>query len=420
MRNAAMNAPPNKARGKLKMAVQRMMRRYPFHAHLVAGSRRLEEPGISTMAVTVRSCQVLYFYNADFVESCTLEELVGVFHHEVNHVLFGHVFAKPEDFPHRMARIIAEEVTVNEWVNEPLPGNPVLLEQFPQLPENEDTTTRYHKLAKDLPDNGLKFTLLVPNSGSDGQKSGGGGEEIEVEIQTLDDHSVWEEARNSGRLGRMAVQAAVRQARRKLSPEQWQHLPESVRKAIEQRARGNQPGDCLEEFSPGDDGRAQDWRRQLRRYMGQETEIRPVFNRPSRRCPELLGIVPGQVRRMERPHVMAAIDTSGSVTTDDLSQISAELRRMNRTHQVTVVECDTQIQAVYPLREDLREVKGRGGTDLRPPFEPAFLRQYRPDVVVYFTDGCGPTPDIAPRIPVIWCLTQGGTQPADWGREIKM
>ena len=168
------------------------------------------------------------------------------------------------------------------------------------------------------------------------------------------------------------------------------------------------------------DGESHDWPRQLRRYVGQELEVRPVFNRPSRRCPDLLGIVPGQVRRMEHPHVMAVIDTSASITTDDLRQISAELRRMKRTNKVTVVECDVQIRSVYPLREDIREVHGRGGTDLRPPFEPAFLRQHNPDVVVYFTDGNGPAPDQAPPLPVIWCLTQRGKVGVNWGRVIKM
>ena len=64
------------------------------------------------------------------------------------------------------------------------------------------------------------------------------------------------------------------------------------------------------------------------------------------------------------------------------------------------------IRLVYPLREDIREVHGRGGTDLRPPFEPAFLRQHNPDVLVYFTDGNGPAPDQAPPLPVICLLIQ--------------
>jgi hypothetical protein len=49
----------------------------------------------------------------------------GVLLHEVHHVVFGHVVADPDDFPDRWARIVAEEVTVNEFVTEPLPVTPV-------------------------------------------------------------------------------------------------------------------------------------------------------------------------------------------------------------------------------------------------------------------------------------------------------
>ena len=61
-----------------------------------------------------------------------------------------------------------------------------------------------------------------------------------------------------------------------------------------------------------------------------------------------------------------------------------------------------------------------GGTDLRPPFEPEILCKLRPDVVVYFTDGCGPAPERPPRMPVIWCLTPIGDPPARWGHVVRM
>lgn len=39
--------------------------------------------------------------------------------------LFEHVFADPAEFPNRWARVVAEEVSTNEWVLGPLPGHPV-------------------------------------------------------------------------------------------------------------------------------------------------------------------------------------------------------------------------------------------------------------------------------------------------------
>jgi predicted metal-dependent peptidase len=65
-------------------------------------------------------------------------------------------------------------------------------------------------------------------------------------------------------------------------------------------------------------------------------------------------------------------------------------------------------------------VRGRGGTDLRPPLDRHFLRKHRPDLVVYFTDGDGPAPDKPPGPALIWCLVPGGRKPAVWGRVLHM
>jgi predicted metal-dependent peptidase len=116
---------------------------------------------------------------------------------------------------------------------------------------------------------------------------------------------------------------------------------------------------------------------------------------------------------------MAVIDTSGSITPELLELINAELASLAGDYRVTVVECDVKIHRVYPYRK-IREVQGRGGTDFTPPFKPAFLRQHRPDLVIYFTDGFGPAPERAPRIPTIWCLTPIGERPCKWGRVIQM
>jgi len=116
---------------------------------------------------------------------------------------------------------------------------------------------------------------------------------------------------------------------------------------------------------------------------------------------------------------MAVIDTSASITPKLLESISEELSRLTGDFKVIVVECDVVIQRVYEFRR-IECVNGRGGTDLRPPFERSFLQRHRPDLVVYFTDAFGPPPDRAPPVPVIWCLVPGGEPPADWGRVIRM
>ena len=140
----------------------------------------------------------------------------------------------------------------------------------------------------------------------------------------------------------------------------------------------------------------------------------------NKRLPSLVGIFPGRYRKPHKPRVFAVIDTSGSITEQLLSAINREVARVAREFEVIVAECDSKVHAIYPYRE-IKEVRGRGGTNLQAPFAPEILSQVGEfSVLIYFTDGYGPAPPRAPRFPVIWCIVPGGIAPANWGRVIEM
>ncbi len=88
-----------------------------------------------------------------------------------------------------------------------------------------------------------------------------------------------------------------------------------------------------------------------------------------------------------------------SMTTKELEEIGRQLAALAEYARITIVECDAEITRVYPFAGALGDVAGRGGTDLRPVFEPDFLAAHRPQGVIYFTDGDGPLPDHAPALP---------------------
>jgi predicted metal-dependent peptidase len=195
-------------------------------------------------------------------------------------------------------------------------------------------------------------------------------------------------------------------------------LPTGVLDAIEKTV-GTSPADLVESVEDKGDG-VVDWRGALARIVGRELRVRPRLGRLPRRLPHLVGVIPGKMRLLDRPKMMAVLDTSGSVTAADLEDMAVELRQLRFRGEVVVVECDAIIHAVYTFSGSLGHVHGRGGTDLCPPFEPVFLREHRPDVLIYFTDGYGPAPVSPPSIPVFWCLTRGGIQPTTWGRVLRI
>ena len=406
------------------MSIRRLMRKYPFHAQILERFRLVSRPEVGTMGVTVSGDAILLLHNPSFVLSTPADQLIGVLVHETHHVLFRHILSDPADYPDRWARTVAEEVTANEFVKEPLPEGAIKLEQFPDLPPMESTDRRYERLRGKDPRPEIRTpqgqittseAAGVPNHKAEGETQKRPDSEQGQEAATVDDHSVWQEAWEDAERSETAIEDVIRGAVHEVGPD---HVPDELKNLLDDELIGKEPGRQTHILHGSLRGQL-NWRHLLRRYVGQAREVRPVFNRPSRRFPELVGIVPGRARRTGLPKIMAVIDTSGSITDALLEKIDAELALLAKHHTVTVVQCDSEIHAVNEYRP-LDVIAGRGGTDFRPAFAQEFLRKHRPDLIVYFTDGRGPAPKRPPRVPVIWCLTPGGWLPVDWGRVIHM
>jgi predicted metal-dependent peptidase len=124
-----------------------------------------------------------------------------------------------------------------------------------------------------------------------------------------------------------------------------------------------------------------------------------TYDRPSRRATSMRGtILPSLHRRP--PRVCVVIDTSGSVSDAELGsallEVAAIARALSgRRDLVTVLPCDADAPLVHRLsRPHQIPLVGGGGTDLRTGFNRA--RRTRPDVIVVLTDGQTPWPERQP------------------------
>jgi len=371
-----------RAQQQLQQGLATMAARYPWFARLLQFSTYRPEPRAGTMAVYLKGGRLYFCYCPNFVNSCKPDELCGVLHHEVNHVLFGHVSCDLSQYTDRAALTIAQEVTVNEWVGEPLPGKPMRREDF-DLPPHESTERRYERL-KGKTD---KFGSFA----------------------TLDNHLLWSDASSSAP-GAASSPTDLEAARRQLLQRIFgdARYPGSTPQGVE----------TLMLSAPGPSVQTMDWKRLLTQAGVQFDQV-PDLSRPSRRLPHLVGLVAG-TRFQGAPRVLAVVDTSGSIEPPVLERIDQELQRIRKIGEVIVVECDDEIRAQYRLRGKIQHVKGRGRTDLRPPFQRSLLGRIQPNVIVYFTDGQGPAPAAGPPIPVIWCISAPGLKPAAWGHAVQL
>ncbi|WP_416972440.1 DUF2201 family putative metallopeptidase [Streptomyces sp. 4F14] len=136
-----------------------------------------------------------------------------------------------------------------------------------------------------------------------------------------------------------------------------------------------------------------------------------TYGRPSRRASSLPRLVLPSLRRRP-PRVAVVIDTSGSVSDAELGTALLEVAAITRAvggrrDLVTVVSCDAAAHVAHPLcrAEDIPLIGG-GGTDLCEGFTAAL--RTRPDVVVALTDGQTPWPSQPPCRTVVGLFPRTG------------
>lgn len=116
----------------------------------------------------------------------------------------------------------------------------------------------------------------------------------------------------------------------------------------------------------------------------------------------------------ESPKICYAVDTSGSMSEEDLTKAMTELNEIRKRFNAKVYfcDCDASVHSgrwIMP-NEDLPQISGGGGTDFRPVFDHLIERKIRPDYCVFFTDGFGEFGD-DPKLDVLWVLTENSVNP---------
>jgi predicted metal-dependent peptidase len=323
--------------------------------------------------------------------------------HEVHHVVLGHLtHPKFRDVTDRDAMSMAMEMSANEYIEEPLP-DPIVWKAYERfgLRAGQSTMERYETLSA--------------------LRRGRGGS-LQVPKGTVDDHGPWE---------RVPMQQGAVEATRKLIQEAIEATQssqgDSLKQATPKRRRlaGKDPGRLIEELigTAAAPEIEMDWKTALAMFIVKSRAPVHTYARPNRRFPRRVGEVPGRSyspRVIERPHLLVAIDTSSSMDTDELAEVARQLTRVSEHARITIVECDTEIQSVYPFAGRIDQISGRGGTDLRPVFATPFLASHRVDGIVYFTDGEGPHADRAPSVPTLWVLTKSTPFACPWGARVVM
>ena len=208
-------------------------------------------------------------------------------------------------------------------------------------------------------------------------------------------------------------------------------LEQTAREILNEKNRGTVPADLIrmaEELLK----EKIDWRKvfagllrkQLSRVSSEKSDY--SWSAPNRRQEVTKPFILPALVEYEPSRIAVVIDTSGSMSSHELSQCVSEtlaiIRKANCS--VDIYACDAAVAAVKKnvrgRNEIVQSLRGGGGTDMRVGIEEALSS--KPDCIVVMTDGYTPFPDEPTPVPLIICLLYlgeyHGTQPPSWAKVV--
>ncbi len=325
-------------------------------------------------------------YSPDFIDGLTEDEVKGLICHEILHCALRHHTRRGTRDPQLWN--VACDYTIN----------PIIKDAGMALPKDGLYDPRFFGLSADEVYEQLKKEREKRESQQASGGEGGEGTESQKSREENAAAAVGEVRDASGKDGGPASESEIKDQER-----EWNV---AMSQAAQQADKvGKLPATLKRMVTEALNPRL-DWSEILRRFVDSASRHDYSWSRPNRRYIGS-GMYLPSVYSNQLGHVVAAIDTSGSISDETLNRFGSEIEAIINDYQAscTVIYCDTQVAgtAEYAPGEPVKlESHGGGGTDFRPPFNYVDDQGLNPVCMLYFTDGmCNAFPP-EPHYPVLW------------------
>lgn len=343
---------------------------HPFFGCLALRLKIIE----SRKTKTALTDSKMLFYNADYIESLSSQEVIGLLAHVVMHIALGHTWRQGDRESRKWN--MATDYTINYN----------LLGAGFTLPEGALFNSDYdEKSAEEV------YQILSDSQQQEDNESGQGGGKKNKK-KDIDPGLCGAVLPIKGEEATTKAKAEMKTVINQALQIAKGNLPEYLKRQIQE---------ILDVVVP--------WYVLLRDFVEMSARNDYSWNRPSRRYFSGGIILPSLISE-QLPTVAIAVDTSGSITEEQLSTFAAEASAVLGAYETTihVIYCDAKIQGegVY-TRTDLPlklKLLGGGGTKFAPVFEHIEKRGYTPSCLIYFTDLCGSFPEQEPDYPIMWLV----------------
>lgn len=347
-----------------------------FYANLLYRMRIEWSERIPTAGISLRD-QLHMIVNPKFWAGLSLKRKIGLLKHEMDHIVHGHILRGEVMGIDPKHMNLAADLAINEH-NQYFKGWEMGL-YVDKINEKENMKMEKHRemeyYAKQLVDNNI------------------------VQYETIDSHEEWDAS--------------------DLSEEQKQEvMRQTLESAKQATSSGNVPQQVLETLN-GFGTPKVPWKKVLRQFVqrAQSVKYKNTRNRRNRRT----GLKDPGKRQEHKLNIACCVDTSGSVSLEELNTFSVELQSLLRQGvSLTIIEYDWDVQRAYPLKKNHKwDFKGRGGTNHGEALKHEECSSA--DCVFVFTDGdAAPVPETYHK-PVLWVISgKTDVKPAKFGKVMKI
>ena len=358
-----------------------LMLKEPFYGLVLISLNKELDKNIPTACVTPDKINTKLKVNPEFWSTLDNKTKLGVLKHELLHL------TNWDRFENKKVYNMAADLEINQYIDSDMKG------------ETWDG----------LEIDGIRFKHLnlEPRKGT-----GYYYEKLMQEIQNNPDGDIAQMAsENGGYILDLDGVEGLSEAEKKLIAKQIDHQLKDVTNTLEKKSsgRGLVPGEMkdyidslFEIIEP-----VIDWKSYLRRFNSMSTM---VYTKKTRRKPNRRFGVGPALKIKQKKRTLVAIDTSGSVSNEDLVEFFNEIYHIYKSGTyVDIIECDARIRRVYEYKGERNEieVQGRGGTDFEPVMQ--YLLEHRNEYanLIYLTDGECTSPDTQPMKPILWVHSSG-------------
>jgi len=374
----------NKVYEEITRCSKTLMFKEPFYGLFLIGLNKELDNNIPTACVAPDKINTKLKVNPEFWETLDEKTKLGVLKHELLHICFFHLI-NWDRFDNKKVYNMAADLEINQYINSDMKGEAwdgLEIDSPTFAPLNlepkKGTEYYYKKLMQEIQDN---------PEGDIAKMADEGGFVMDLE----------------------EMMEGMSEAEKKLIAKQIDHQLKEIAESNKDKGRGFVPGEMqdyidslFEIVEP-----VIDWKSYLRRFNSMSTM---VYTKKTRRKPNRRFETGPALKIKQKKRTLVAIDTSGSVSNDDLIEFFNEIYHIYKSGTyVDIIECDAKIQRVYEYKGERNEieVKGRGGTDFEPVMRYLVESKNRYANLIYLTDGECTAPKTQPIKPMLWVHSSG-------------